>query len=92
MCTSICIVLIIVILFASISCNEAFNGGPSNADKQRIVNTALNNQHLFDKKRGSFNEAKSYISGLDNITYEDFRTLHYNGNFNRDSLMNAISV
>lgn len=89
---SLCIVLvIIVVLLLSVSCNEAFNGGPADHDKKRIVETALANKNVFDKHAGSFAKAKSIISGIDNVTYEDFRVLNNNGQFTQSKLMSVLS-
>jgi hypothetical protein len=65
---------------------------PSNDDKLRLVNKALSRAELFHPKHGKYLIAKSHIAEIDNVIYEDFRNLARGGNFNRQSLLEALQV
>lgn len=88
-------IIIVLLLFIVVLCfvrPEGFNGGPSLETQRKMVDTALQNPHLFDSRRGSYMEASKLISGLDNVTYEDFRTMYNKGRFTPSHLYSAFTV
>jgi hypothetical protein len=91
-CIGVILVLLLIIVGMSYCSSESFSSRPTPESRRQIVGGALANQHVFDPRTGSFNAAKGAIPGLDNITYEDFRTLHRKGQFTSDRLDAALST
>lgn len=87
------IILVLIMLVILCCANiEHFNGGPSNSDKDHLIESALSHAEVFDPYNGQYLEAKHRIPNLDNVIYEDFRKLKRAGKFNRENMMAVLST
>ena len=85
------LIVVLIILVAANWPLESFDGGPNNKQIIEIVDVAMKNPEVFDPKNGEYMKARNIITGIDNVTYEDFRQLKSAGKFDRDNLTSALS-
>ena len=91
---AIIIVLVVIVLVAIAiwicGSSEGFTTRPKGKEKEAIVSMVLRHAYAFDPQVGSLDIAKRSINGIDNVMYEDFRSLYMLGKFNKESLLAAI--
>jgi hypothetical protein len=85
----IVIITLLTLLLIHNTTTEYLINKPSNEVKKKLSKDIISNKHLFGSN-SSFENARSRLTWLDAITYEDARILYNDNQLNSTNMMNYL--
>ena len=86
-----CIVIILItILILLSSSKESLTARPDHKSKHFLAREILHNRSLFSGRQPNFDRARTHLTWLDPILYEDVRNLSRHNKLNKENIIKVL--